>query len=146
VDEAAEVCNEYLVQLLNKGRGARASVTLATQTLSDFKKKFGSEYAATQFIGNCNNMIALRIKDADTAKAFTSTLPKTSVYRSSKAVASRYDVYTRGISESCNYGVSAGEAPIFPDSALMMLPNFEYVAKLNDGRFIKGVIPVVTAE
>lgn len=144
VDEAAEVCNEYLVQLLNKGRGAKASVTLATQTLSDFKKKFGSDYAATQFIGNCNNMIALRIKDADTAKAFTSTLPKTSVYRRSKAVASRYDVYTRGVSESCNYGVSAGEEPLFPDSALMMLPNFEYVAKLNDGRFIKGVIPVVT--
>jgi hypothetical protein len=144
VDEAAEVCNEYLVQLLNKGRGAKASVTLATQTLSDFKKKFGSDYAATQFIGNCNNMIALRIKDADTARAFTSTLPKTSVYHRSKAVASRYDVYTRGVSETCNYGVSAGEEPIFPDSALMMLPNFEYVAKLNDGRFIKGVIPVVT--
>ena len=144
VDEAAEVCNEYLVQLLNKGRGAKASVTLATQTLSDFKKKFGSDYAATQFIGNCNNMIALRIKDADTARAFTSTLAKTSVYRRSKAVASRYDVYTRGVSETCNYGVSAGEEPIFPDSALMMLPNFEYVAKLNDGRFIKGVIPVVT--
>lgn len=144
VDEAAEVCNEYLVQLLNKGRGAKASVTLATQTLSDFKKKFGSDYAATQFIGNCNNMISLRIKDSDTAKAFTSTLAKTTVYRRSKSVASRYDVYSSGISESCNYGVTTTEEPLFSDSALMMLPNFEYVAKLNDGRFIKGVIPVIT--
>ncbi|WP_202108572.1 type IV secretion system DNA-binding domain-containing protein [Succinivibrio dextrinosolvens] len=144
VDEAAEVCNEYLVQLLNKGRGAKASVTLATQTLSDFKKKFGSDYAATQFIGNCNNMIALRIKDADTAKAFTSTLAKTTIYRRSTSIASRYEVYTRGVSESYNYGLAGADECLFPDSALMMLPNFEYVAKLNDGRLIKGVIPVLT--
>lgn len=26
----------------------------------------------------------------------------------------------------------------------MELPNFEYVAKLSDGRFVKGVIPILT--
>ena len=30
---------------------------------------------------------------------------------------------------------------LFPYWALMALPNFEYVAKLADGRIIKGVIP-----
>ena len=26
----------------------------------------------------------------------------------------------------------------------MEFPNFEYVAKLSDGRFVKGVIPILT--
>lgn len=62
IDEASEVVNEALLQLLNKARGADFSITIATQTFSDLAKRCGSKDAAMQLIGNCNTMYALRVK------------------------------------------------------------------------------------
>jgi hypothetical protein len=66
IDEAAEVVNDPFIQLLNKGRGAGLRLTVATQTFADFAARTGSEAKARQVLGNINNLVALRVLDAET--------------------------------------------------------------------------------
>jgi len=65
IDEAAEVINDPCIQLLNKGRGAKFRLFIATQTFADFSARTGSEAKARQILGNVNNLIALRVMDAE---------------------------------------------------------------------------------
>ncbi|MFE8031793.1 conjugative transfer system coupling protein TraD, partial [Thiohalocapsa marina] len=71
IDEAAEVMNDPFVQLLNKGRGAKLRVTVATQSFADFAARTGSRDKATQVLANLNNLIALRVLDAETQTYIT---------------------------------------------------------------------------
>lgn len=143
VDEASEVVNEALVQLLNKSRGANFSITIATQTFADLAKRCGSSTAAMQIIGNCNTMISLRVKDIETADVITSTLPTTTIFQQNISFGVSSSQSKDDFTSNNSKGARATIAPLFPSSALMQLPDFEYVAKLSDGRFIKGVIPVL---
>ena len=58
--------NDPFIQLLNKGRGAGLRLTIATQTFAAFAARTGSEAKARQVLGNINNLIALRVLDAET--------------------------------------------------------------------------------
>lgn len=144
IDEASEVVNEALLQLLNKARGADFSITIATQTFSDLVKRCGSKDAALQLIGNCNTMYALRVKDEETASVITSSLPNTTFYTKNISTGTMSDTYKENYKDSASISANTYIDRIFPSSALMELPNFEYVAKLSDGRFVKGVIPILT--
>ncbi len=144
IDEASEVVNEALLQLLNKARGADFSITIATQTFSDLAKRCGSKDAAMQLIGNCNTMYALRVKDEETASVITSSLPNTTFYTKNISTGTMSDTYKENYKDSASISANTYIDRIFPASALMELPNFEYVAKLSDGRFVKGVIPILT--
>lgn len=144
IDEASEVVNEALLQLLNKARGADFSITIATQTFSDLAKRCGSKDAAMQLIGNCNTMYALRVKDEETASVITASLPNTTFYTKNISTGTMSDTYKENYKDSASISANTYIDRIFPASALMELPNFEYVAKLSDGRFVKGVIPILT--
>ena len=144
IDEASEVVNEALLQLLNKARGADFSITIATQTFSDLAKICGSKDAAMQLIGNCNTMYSLRVKDEETASVITSSLPNTTFYTKNISTGTMSDTYKENYKDSASISANTYIDRIFPSSALMELPNFEYVAKLSDGRFVKGVIPILT--
>lgn len=139
IDEASEVANEALVQLLNKSRGANFSVTIATQTFSDLVKRTGSKEAANQIIGNCNNLISLRLKDEASASYVVSTLQEVSIPL--RSVSTSFSLL-KGEGSSSS-GERLIKAPLFPVSALMVLPDFEFVAKLSDGTFYKGVLPLL---
>lgn len=144
IDEASEVVNEALLQLLNKARGADFSITIATQTFSDLAKRCCSKDAAMQLIGNCNTMYSLRVKDEETASVITSSLPNTTFYTKNISTGTMSDTYKENYKDSASISANTYIDRIFPSSALMELPNFEYVAKLSDGRFVKGVIPILT--
>lgn len=144
IDEASEVVNEALLQLLNKARGADFSITIATQTFSDLAKRCGSKDATMQLIGNCNTMYSLRVKDEETASVITSSLPNTTFYTKNISTGTMSDTYKENYKDSASISANTYIDRIFPSSALMELPNFEYVAKLSDGRFVKGVIPILT--
>lgn len=77
VDEAAEVINDPFIQLLNKGRGAKLRLFVATQTFADFAARMGSKDKALQVLGNINNTFSLRVIDPETQKFITDNLPKT---------------------------------------------------------------------
>ncbi len=97
-----------------------------------------------QLIGNCNTMYSLRVKDEETASVITSSLPNTTFYTKNISTGTMSDTYKEKYKDSASISANTYIDRIFPSSALMELPNFEYVAKLSDGRFVKGVIPILT--
>lgn len=145
VDEAAEVINDPFIQLLNKGRGAKLRLFVATQTFADFAARMGSQEKALQVLGNINNTIALRVKDTETQEYITKGLPTTRV---------KYVMRTQGQntdgSEPVMHGGNQGErlmeeeSELFPSQLLGMLPNLEYVANISGGKLIKGRLPILT--
>jgi len=144
VDEAAEVINDPCIQLLNKGRGAKIRMAIATQTFADFSARTGSEAKARQILGNVNNLIALRVMDAETQEYITDNLPKTRL---------KYIMRTQGIStHSSNPAVFSGnigerlmeeEGDLFAPQLLGQFPDLHYIAKLSGGRIVKGRVPVL---
>jgi conjugative coupling factor TraD (SXT/TOL subfamily) len=141
IDEAYETVGNALIQLLNKGRGAGFNLTLATQTLGDFEVNSSKDYRAL-VLGNCNNLISMRIRDEETAHAVTSGLPATSIVQQSVNVNIKGHSF-KDYEDTLGYGERSEEVPLFPKTLLGSLPNFEYLARLNDGRLIKGVIPLI---
>lgn len=145
VDEAAEVINEPFIQLLNKGRGAKIRLFVATQTLSDFSARLGSQEKALQVLGNINNIYSLRVVDAETQKYIAENLPKTRV---------KYVMRTQGQNTDGNQPIMHGgnqgerlmeeEMDLFPPQLLGMLPNLEYIAKISGGLIVKGRLPILT--
>lgn len=147
VDEAAECLNSQLLMLLNKGRGAKFRLMLATQTIPDFIAKLGSEEMAMQFLGNMNNTIALRVIDPKTQEHVTENMLPTKI----KTVM-RTQGNTTDSNEPSMHGGNIGErlieeevAPV-PQQLLGSLPNLEFIAKISGGRLFKGKVPILTGE
>lgn len=144
IDEGAEVVNEPLIQLLNKGRGAGIRLIIATQTISDFVAKLASADRAKRLFGNMNNLITLRVTDMDSQQFVAGNLPKTYV---------KSPVPSQGLStlagnpvlysNSQDVRLAEERVELFPPELLGSLPNFHYIAKLSGNRFVKGYIPIL---
>lgn len=147
VDEVSEVINLPLIQTLNKGRGAGYNATLATQTFADFAAALGDENKARQVLGNINNLISLRVTDAETQKYICDSLPTTRV---------KYVMQTQGTNSANDTGEAHSgnigerlmeeEVEMIPPQILGQLPDLEFFARLVDGRLLKGRIPILTRE
>ena len=146
VDEAAEVVNLPFIQILNKGRGAGFQVVMSTQTLPDIVARLGDEARARQVVGNCNNLITLRIKDGDTQQFVVETFGQTWIKTVQQSIASSVNASENIINYSGNSGQSLtfGEHDLFPQHLLGHLPNFHYIASIAGGRVIKGRLPIIT--
>ena len=146
VDESAEVVNDPFIQLLNKGRGAGLRLVIAAQTFADFAARTGSEAKARQVLGNINNLVALRVLDAETQEYVAESLPKVRVVSIMRSQGSTTDssnpvLYTGNTGER----VVEEEVELFSPAWLGQLPNFEYIAKLSGGRIVKGRLPILGA-
>jgi len=145
VDEAAEVINDPFIQLLNKGRGAKIRLFVATQTFADFTARLGSKEKALQVLGNINNIFTLRVTDAETQKYIAENLPKTRI---------KYVMRTQGQNTDSSHPILHGgnqgerlmeeEVDLFAPQLLGMLPNLEYIAKISGGHIVKGRLPILT--
>ena len=147
VDEAAEVINDRFIQILNKGRGAKMRLIVATQTFADFAARTGSTHKARQVLGNINNIIALRVLDSETQKYIVDGLPKTRVRyvlqsQSNSLSADEPTMFSGGSDQR----LMEEEADLFPAPLLGNLPNLEFVAKLSGGRLWKGRVPILKNE
>lgn len=144
VDEASEMLCNPLIQLINKSRGARFRLWIATQSISDFTAELGSEAKADQIIASTNNFIAFRCADEPTQKRVVSQVPPTKV---------RYVMRTQGFNASNDdidgLGANIGErlmeeeAEMFPMQLMGQLPDLEYVASFAGGKLVKGRIPIL---
>ncbi|WP_347990188.1 conjugative transfer system coupling protein TraD [Methylomonas sp. AM2-LC] len=145
VDEAAEVVNAPFIQILNKGRGAGFQVVMATQTLPDIVARLGDEAKARQVIGNCNNLISLRIKDGETQKFVCETFGKTYIHTIQQSISSAVNTSENIVNYAGNRGQSLtyAEHDLFPQHLLGQLPNFHYIASIAGGRIIKGRLPII---
>ena len=145
VDEAAETINEPMIAMLNKGRGARFRLFVATQTFADFAARLGSKDKATQVLGNINSVFALRVTDLETQEYITGKMPTVRIRQlGHSASAGGGSAEPLVISTSGSETLSQEESPLFPAPLLGKLPNLEYIASLAGGRVLKGRIPILT--
>ena len=144
VDEAAEVINQPMIQLLNKGRGAGFRLFIATQSFADFAARLGDENKARQVLANTNNKIALRVLDAETQQYIADGIPKikarTMMIRYGHNVdANLHDAYTASYQEQA----TEEEADLIPPAILSELAPLHYFARLSGGRTVKGRVPIL---
>ncbi|WP_298637038.1 conjugative transfer system coupling protein TraD [uncultured Umboniibacter sp.] len=146
VDEAGEVINMPLIQLLNKGRGSAMVTTLFMQTISDAEARLGNRALAYQMLGNLNNLISMRVIDSETQKFVVDNLPKTIVKTviRSQSSSSKGDA-PHSHSSSMGERMSEEEADLFPAQLLGTLPNLEYIAKISGGKILKGRFPILVS-
>ena len=144
VDEASEIADEPLVQLLNKARGANFALTVATQSFDDLVKRAGSEAAAHQIIANCNTIISLRVLDSHTASVICSRMPVTTISKISTSN-SYSNSDSLNVSTATTRSVSLHESSLVNEQLLMNLPDLEFFAKLAGSQVVKGILPLSIA-
>lgn len=144
IDEAAEVIGAPTIQLLNKGRGAKFRVYVATQTISDFEVRLGGEAQAMQCLGNMNNLICLRVIDPKTQEFVAANLPKTRVKSVTLSQSSNVGADSPlEFSSSIGERLMEEEADLIPAPLLGMLSNLEFFAKLSGGIVVKSRLPIL---
>lgn len=146
VDECAEVLNDQLIQILNKGRGAGINLYIATQTIADFKARMGDEAKALQVLANANHIIAMRVLDTSTQEFVAEKMSPTRY---------SYIMRTQGTGSGDNAVVHSGnigerlmqeEGERFPTALLGELPDLEFLAIFAGGDIRKGRIPILTLD
>lgn len=145
IDEGAEVLNQPIIQLLNKGGGAMFRVFLATQTLSDIAARLnGSQQRANQVIGNTNNTVVLRIIDQNTQETETKKFGKFPMNRMGTSLGSGISPHPMDMNNgSYSESMNIVDAELFPSSEFASLPALQYIAHFSGGTIIKGRIPIV---
>lgn len=148
VDEAAEVVNTPLIQILNKGRGAGFSVTLAAQNYADYVKRMGTDPEARMLLGNCNNMICLRIVEGQTQDYVIEKIGETFINQASKSHGAGNRTEDHGLQFSGNIteSISQQKVPTLPKHLLGELPDLQFFALLAGGKLVKGRIPKVSID
>ena len=146
IDEAAEVVNAPLIQILNKARGAGFSVTLAAQTYADYVDRMGTEPKARKLLGNCNNLISLRVTDGQTQDYIVERIGETYIKQASRSQGSGNKTEDHGLEFSGNINESISEQKVekFPKDLIGKLPDLQFIALIAGGRLLKGRIPKVT--
>lgn len=145
VDEASEVTNEQLIQLLNKGRGAGMRLFVATQTLADYEARMESAAVATQLIANMNNTIMLRTLDPDTQEKLAARLPEVPISYIMKTTASSMGDTSHTGAFAINHGerLMSEDKPLVAPQSFGDLSDLEYFALLAKGNLIKGRLPIL---
>lgn len=147
VDEANEVANAPFIQLLNKGRGAKFRMFVATQTISDFVTQLGDKAHAYQVFGNLNNLIILRCTDPDSQKFICDRLQPTKI-KEVQRDQGQNTIADQPILSGDTYRESLKmvETPLVPAAYLGYLPNLEYFGVLSANHVIKGRIPILVRD
>lgn len=145
IDEASEISTEQLVQLLNKGRGARFRLFVATQTLSDFTARLGDEAFTEMITGNLNTWLILRSIKPEVQKAIADSLHEVPVYGIMRTVGTSIGEDAINAEYSSNLGerLIPEDKPIIPPQALGDLPNLQFFLKTPTGRLMKGILPIL---
>lgn len=145
VDEIANVINQPLIEILNKGAEGGLSTTCAMQTLADLAKRLGSEHAARMALGNLNNLIALRSKDRPTQDFIVETFGKTAIHTVRVGLNTSTDAHVGDFSSGYSTQVTESMEERIPADILGKLPNLQYFASVSGGRLIKGRFPILDA-
>ncbi len=143
VDEVANVINQPLIEILNKGAEGGIFTTCAMQTLADLSKRLGSEDAARMALGNLNNLIALRTKDRPTQDFVVETFGKTAIHTLRVGLSQGADAHLGDFSSSYSTQLTESLEEMVPAEILGKLPNLQYFASVSGGRIIKGRFPIL---
>jgi conjugal transfer pilus assembly protein TraD len=146
VDETADVINQPLIQILNKGAESGIYTTCAMQTLADLADRLGNEQAARRAVGNLNNLIALRSKDRPTQDFIVETFGRTAIHSVELSIGSQARAGWPVFSGSLSRRLRETREETIPPDILGKLPNLQYFALVSGGRLLKGRVPILAAD
>lgn len=146
VDETAEVANDQLTQVLNKGGGAGMKVFLAMQSIADLSVCFQSKKdKAEQMLGNLNNLICLRVQSVETAQYVSDKFSEVGTrsldvgFSTGSGSSEAFTEFRSTVSRSLKTTVSALVSP----ALLTKLPPLHYFAFIAGRAYVKGCIPFI---
>ena len=145
VDEAHSCINDPLLNMLAVARGAKYELYVSSQTLPDYIAKT-SEAQARRILGLASNLFCLRVNDNVTQEYATENFGEANIrtvaysLNSGTSTGGSLGEFSGGLKEQ----LSETREKVFPATLLGDLPNLQYIARLADGRKIKGRIPFLT--
>ncbi|ABM39612.1 conjugative transfer system coupling protein TraD [Polaromonas naphthalenivorans] len=146
VDETAEVANDQLTQILNKGGGAGMKVFLAMQSIADLSVCFQSKKdKAEQMLGNLNNLISLRVQSVETAQYVSDKFSEVGTramdvaFSSGSGSSEAFTEFRSNVSRSLKTTNTALVSP----ALLTKLPPLHYFAFIAGRSYIKGCLPFI---
>lgn len=148
VDEVAEVANDQLIQILNKGGGAGIKCFLAMQAIADLTVRLGSKDKCEQVLANLNNIISLRVRSAETAQYVSDMFGEVQArsmevsYSSGSESSAAFTEFRANTSRS----LKATPTPLVPPELLTRLPPLHYFAFVAGRGIFKGVIEFIEAK
>lgn len=148
VDEVAEVANDQLIQILNKGGGAGIKCFLAMQAIADLIVRLGSKEKAEQVLANLNNLISLRVRSMETAKYVSDMFGQVNVrsmdvsYSSGSESSQAFTEFRSNTSRSLKSTASA----LVPPELLTRLAPLHYFAFVAGRGTYKGVVEFIEAK
>jgi conjugal transfer pilus assembly protein TraD len=146
VDEVANVINQPLIEILNKGAESGIHTTCAMQTIADLAKRLGSEAAARQALGNLNNLLALRSKDRPTQDFIVETFGKTAIHTLRVGLNHAADAHLGDFSSAYSAQVTEVMQEFVPADVLGKLPDLQYFASVSGGRLLKGRFAILNPD
>lgn len=144
-DEFNEIIGDEFIPILNKARGAGFIVTAYTQTWSDVQARLNSESKTGQVMGNFNNVVMFRTKEAKTVELFLSQLPKIPILRTVPAsVSSDTPHGEQGIfyQSSNEDRLAHTEVRLIEQTDILNLPKGQAFALLEGGKLYKLRMPL----
>ncbi|MBX3602434.1 MAG: conjugative transfer system coupling protein TraD [Rubrivivax sp.] len=145
VDEIANVINQPLIEILNKGAEGGIHSICAMQTLADLAKRLGSEDAARMALGNLNNLFALRSKDRPTQDFIVETFGKTGIHTMRVGLNQGADTHLGDWSAGKSVQVTESMEERVPVDILGKLPNLQYFGSVA-GRLVKGRFAILNPD
>ena len=148
VDEVAEVANDQLIQILNKGGGAGIRCFLAMQSVADLTTRLGSREKCEMVLANLNNLISLRVRSDETAEYVSKMFGEVQTrslnvaYASGSESSKAFTEFRSSTSRSLNAETSS----LVPPELLTRLPPLHYFAFIAGRGQFKGVIEFVEAK
>lgn len=148
VDEVAEVANDQLIQILNKGGGAGIKAFLAMQSIADLTVRLNSKDKCEQVLANLNNILSLRIRSAETAKYVSELFGEVQTrqlevsYSSGAESSSAFTEFRSNTSRS----LKAEKAALVSAALLMRLPPLHFFAFLAGRGIYKGALEFIEAK
>lgn len=148
VDEVAEVANDQLIQILNKGGGAGIKAFLAMQSIADLTVRLGSKDKCEQVLANLNNILSLRIRSAETAKYVSDLFGEVQTrqlevsYSSGAESSSAFTEFRSNTSRS----LKAEKSALVSAALLMRLPPLHFFAFLAGRGIYKGALEFIEAK
>ncbi len=146
VDEAHACINDPLINMLAVARGAKFELYVSSQTLPDYIAKT-NEAQARRILGLASNLFCLRVNDNITQEYATENFGEASIrevgfsLNSGTSTTGAIGEFSGGLKEQ----LSQTREKVFPATLLGDLPNLQYIARLADGRKVKGRIPFLKA-
>lgn len=146
IDEAAEVANDQLTQLLNKAGGAGFKMFLAAQSIADFNVRYQSKDKAEQVLANLNNLICLRLRSRESAQYVSDMFGNTQTrqvetgFSTGSESSALFTEFRSNVSKS----LKSTEAPLVTPDLIMRLPPLQFFCFIS-GQFIGKVrIPFIS--